>query len=505
MHSIRLDGYIRVSRVGGRHGDSFISPDAQRDQIEAFAKVMGAEVVQWHTDLDESGGKMDRPGLNAALARIDAGQTGGLIVAKIDRFARAAEAGAVVRQITDRGAVFASAAERLDPTTAIGKAMLGIMLVFAEMELDRIRDGWADSQERAVARGVHISSVPPTGYRWRSEDDKRLVVVPELAPVVAEMFRLRADGGSWEQLADHLNAHGVATPYNSPRWTGGSVQGIIENRAYLGESRGGVGFVNPDAHEAIIDVETWKAAQRAKGVAPTRRAEPHLLTGMVRCAGCRYTLKADTQKTRDGGKMRIYRCRGKQSGGVCDARAGVTAKLLDEYVVDAFFARFGEITATGRATNAELDAAETALTQAEVALVAYRDDDRILATLGNDRFVAGLQARVRAVEDAAAAVDELRGLKRLDGVPDVAVLRDVWQELPVAERRHLLRSVLDVVILRKARPRTQPVADRALILFGGEAPNDLPGRGRNAREGVSVIRPFPWPAGHPGAGRPDPA
>src|SRR4051794_23794007 len=44
------------------------------------------------------------------------------------QFARAAEAATVVRQITDRGAIFASAAERLDPTTHVGKAMLGIML-----------------------------------------------------------------------------------------------------------------------------------------------------------------------------------------------------------------------------------------------------------------------------------------------------------------------------------------------------------------------------------------
>src|SRR4051812_10476831 len=127
---MKLDGYIRVSQVRGREGDSFISPDVQREQIEAFARVMNAEIAEWQIDLDQSGGTLDRPGLTAILDRIDAGKTGGLVVAKIDRFARAAEAGAVVRQINERGAVFASAAERLDPTTPMGKAMLTIVLAF---------------------------------------------------------------------------------------------------------------------------------------------------------------------------------------------------------------------------------------------------------------------------------------------------------------------------------------------------------------------------------------
>jgi hypothetical protein len=34
---MRLDGYVRVSRVGGREGESFISPEVQRDRIAAYA------------------------------------------------------------------------------------------------------------------------------------------------------------------------------------------------------------------------------------------------------------------------------------------------------------------------------------------------------------------------------------------------------------------------------------------------------------------------------------
>ena len=58
----QMDGYVRVSKVGGREGDSFISPQQQRERIEAAAAAAKATIVEWHTDLDQSGGNADRPG-----------------------------------------------------------------------------------------------------------------------------------------------------------------------------------------------------------------------------------------------------------------------------------------------------------------------------------------------------------------------------------------------------------------------------------------------------------
>src|SRR3954452_15777574 len=92
---MRLDGYVRVSRVGGREGESFISPAVQREQIKRWASLRGVAIGKWHTDLDVSGGKLERPGLDAAMARIRAGKTGGLAVARLDRFSRAGVADAL--------------------------------------------------------------------------------------------------------------------------------------------------------------------------------------------------------------------------------------------------------------------------------------------------------------------------------------------------------------------------------------------------------------------------
>jgi hypothetical protein len=51
-----VDGYVRVSRVGGRSGESLISPDEQRRAIEAYAAANSLTVAEWFTDVDQSGG-----------------------------------------------------------------------------------------------------------------------------------------------------------------------------------------------------------------------------------------------------------------------------------------------------------------------------------------------------------------------------------------------------------------------------------------------------------------
>lgn len=83
-----VDGYVRVSQVNGRSGDSFMSPALQREQIQAWANAHGAVLAEVHEELDESGARRDRPRLTLAVNRIEEAVVGGLVVAKLDRFGR---------------------------------------------------------------------------------------------------------------------------------------------------------------------------------------------------------------------------------------------------------------------------------------------------------------------------------------------------------------------------------------------------------------------------------
>jgi site-specific DNA recombinase len=485
---MQLDGYIRVSQVRGRHGESFISPAVQREQIERWAVMRGATITKWHTDLDQSGSRQDRPGLSDALQRAEAGVTDGIVVAKLDRFARSL-VGALdaIKRLDEAGAQFVSVAEGIDPATPAGKMMQRLMLVLAEFELDRVRESWATARERAVARGVHIASKTPTGYVRGG--DGRLVPHPKFGPAIGEAYRMRASGESWRAIAAFLDAAGVVGPYQQEHWRTRAVQHVLSNPAYLGEARSGR-FKNAGAHEPLIDPATWEAAQAARAQRPSRGDDPALMAGLLRCAGCRYVMRPDKMTARDGSRVRLYRCRGEHASGVCHDRAAVLGSVIEPFVVARFFAAVGDVRATASEVSSRVDAARVALQQAEAELAAYRDDERIAGVLGADRFVDGLTKRVKAVDAAHRDLAEQTTAAGSAAALGDASLVALWPEMSVPERRTLIQTVLDAVMLRSGRGL--PIERRALVLLAGEASDALPGPGRRG-----PLTPFAWPIDSP--------
>jgi site-specific DNA recombinase len=88
-HPKAADGYIRVARVAGREGESFISPEVQRQKIAAWAELHGVEVMRWWEELDQSGARRERPMFQEALVRCERGRLAGSS-SRLDRFARSA-------------------------------------------------------------------------------------------------------------------------------------------------------------------------------------------------------------------------------------------------------------------------------------------------------------------------------------------------------------------------------------------------------------------------------
>ena len=155
--SSTADGYIRVSRRAGREGESFISPEVQRKKIAAWAKLHEVEIVEWWEEIDQSGAKLERPMFQQALARCEAGETGGIVVARLDRFARSAvDALSSIRRLNDAGARLVSVEENFDGSTPMGRFAIGILILIAELELERIKSGWEAAVSQAVGRGIHI-------------------------------------------------------------------------------------------------------------------------------------------------------------------------------------------------------------------------------------------------------------------------------------------------------------------------------------------------------------
>jgi DNA invertase Pin-like site-specific DNA recombinase len=481
-----LDGYIRVSRVAGREGESFISPEVQREQIEAWAVLRRATIEEWHVDLDVSGARARRPGLDAAIDRVERKQTNGIVVAKLDRLARSLPvAFDAIQRIERAGGRLISVDEGIDPATVNGRMMRGLLLLLAEWYRDQVRESWTVARERAVKRGVPISSTVPTGYR--RGDDGRLEPDPVWGPVISEVFARRAQGRSWADLARWMNDQKVPVQYASgrreARWTGHTVSRLVAGRVYLGEVRHGQ-FLNPEAHDPLVTPAVWHAAQSARSVqAPRVGGDGALLAGLVRCSGCGYGMYRSTGRGAGGTVMTGYRCRGGGSGGECPDRAYAYAEPLEDLVVSVFLRHLADLQAGGRPEDDALDELVEEIEAAEHALKVFRDDPRVIAALGPDGFADGLRERARRVDDARAQLALRRS--SMGGMPDVMELGSLWPDLDVRARHRLLAAAIDCVVVAG---RGELSADRVRVCWLGLAPDDLPARGRRGYG----LRPIPF-------------
>jgi site-specific DNA recombinase len=476
MKAVVADGYIRVSRRGGREGESFISPDVQHERIEEWAEANEIEIVQWWEEIDQSGAKLERPMFQEVLARCERGETGGIVVAKLDRFARSAvDALESIRRLNGAGARLVSVEDGCDGSTAMGRFAIGILTMIAELELERIKENWTTAITRAIDRGVHVSARPPTGYT--RDEHKRLVVSEPAASAVREVFRQRALGASWAELAQYLEEQGIATPLGNAHWSKTGVSGLVRNPACLGQARSG-SIVKENAHEAIVTRAEFDAAQSvSKSLLKTRDgslAEKAMLGGLARCAGCGHTLKITGNTDRKTGeRYPFYYCTGRYASGPCPSRASVRSSILDGYVeaqvVHALSQEEGLLAQAVDASEA-LEEAARAVAEAEHELDLFIANPKLLTLIGEERFLEGVEVRQRALEEARQELAEKRAQSSLaDELVDGDLLKS-WPTLTVQEKRRLLHGLLDRVVVRRARGRgknANPVSERAQIVLRG--------------------------------------
>jgi site-specific DNA recombinase len=467
-----LDGYIRVSSVAGRAGDRFHSPAAQRDAIDAWAKANGVRIARYHEDLDRSGGTMDRPGLNTAIQRVDAGKTGGIVVAKIDRFSRTLIGGlTVIRDLHERGARVVSVAESIDPTTAVGRAMLGLVLVMAEWVRDQADEHIAAAQLRAAEQGRYAGRTP---YGYRRNTEGQVEVDPGTAPVVQRIFERRAAGEGWGRIAQDLTADGIPTPRGQRVWARVTPHDMVKGDAYLGVFRGPRGMVVHNAWPALVTQELWDAANDRAGVDDRgARHQDRLFAGLARCGHCGRVMR----RAKNPHGYVSYAClwRG------CTQRGSVGAQLLDDLLTARVDERLAGIALDPVNTDGgEGDRLAAARDAAVRELEAWRDDLTLRQALGNDDWRQGLMARARARDDAETALVEHRSRAGLADLDEITGGRQITLgELPWELRREVVRTLLRGVWVTRSPRRglaaRQHLAERVRWVWADQPiPADLP-------------------------------
>jgi DNA invertase Pin-like site-specific DNA recombinase len=213
--SNRVAALIRVSTT--EQADSGAGLGAQRVAIDAAAVARGWEIVAYFEDAGVSGSTLDRPGLTQAVAMIERGEAGTLVVAKLDRLSRSMlDFATIVERSRRRGWSIVALDLGVDTSTPAGEMLANVLASFAQYERRLIGQRTKDALAIKRAEGVRIG-------RPRALPDD----------VVARIVAERAEGRTLVAIAERLTSDGVATARGGPVWRPSTVDTVLRSRAAI--------------------------------------------------------------------------------------------------------------------------------------------------------------------------------------------------------------------------------------------------------------------------------
>ncbi len=279
----RVALYIRVSTA--RQDQEGHSIPIQKERLIAYCKAKGWVVAGMFVDPGHSGSSMDRPGLVNLIDGISAGKYDVVLVYKLDRLSRSQKDTLYLIEdvFMKNGVDFVSMQESFDTTTIYGRAMVGILSVFAQMERETITERTLMGRAGRAEDGLwHGGGTDPIGYDYI---DGELVVNKEEARQVQAVYNLFASGYSVTEISRMMD--GYRTKHGD--WSHTSTVGnVLDNPLYAGTVHFD-GVTGRGRHTAIVDNETERRVKARR--ARLKRAEASgdsafLLTGMIYCASC---------------------------------------------------------------------------------------------------------------------------------------------------------------------------------------------------------------------------
>lgn len=298
--------YVRVStQEQAQEGHSI---GEQTERLQTYCSAMGWTVYRVYTDPGYSGGSVDRPALQQMIRDIKDHRINKVVVYKLDRLSRSQkDTLSLIEDTFNRNDVdFISMCENFDTSTPFGRAAIGIMAAFAQLEREQIKERMLMGKEARAKSGKWIGSqFEPIGYRYR---DGRLIVDEYEKLQVIKVYDLILSGLSLKAVARRMTADGYRHRYGP--WIDTTIKRVAMSRIYTGHISYGDSCYEAQ-HEAIIDQDVYDKVQNILKE-KSKRYENHIrpgrassyLAGLIVCGNCGARYEKVTQLQR----YKYYTC-----------------------------------------------------------------------------------------------------------------------------------------------------------------------------------------------------
>lgn len=230
---MRLIAYVRVSSTGQKDNTSL---DNQIEQIRAYADRCGHEIVAVHREMQSAAEVSTRRELKKVLADIHADKADGLIVWKLDRFARSTLEGLqTVVNLKHAKKHLVVLDLNLDTSTPIGECMLTMLLSFAQLERGIIRERMLAGKSVIRERNGYVHGQPPYGWVAGVKDGRRTLLPEPTEQYWREkIVQMRQEGYTYKKIAGKLNDIGIPAKLGGP-WCWASIKQICTRHSVLAE------------------------------------------------------------------------------------------------------------------------------------------------------------------------------------------------------------------------------------------------------------------------------
>ena len=318
--------YVRVSTA--EQAKEGYSIQEQMDRLIKYCEAMQWTDYKVYSDPGYSGASLERPGLQNLLKDIRHNRVSRVLVYKLDRLSRSQKD--TLNLIEDKflanGVDFMSLCENFDTSSPFGKAMIGILAVFAQLEREQIRERLTMGKEARAKEGKWNGGVVPVGYEYI---DGELIPNDFEAVQIREAYQLLIQGKSPFDISKIFNDKGYKTKYGS--WYPEAVRRCLRSKNNIGYIKFRGKWIS-SKYEPIVSQEVFDEANRIMDI----RTEEHnkdglrglptsYLAGYLYCGHCggRYS-KFTSRSISSSGVRHMYKYYG------CYARSQKNKDLITD-------------------------------------------------------------------------------------------------------------------------------------------------------------------------------
>lgn len=310
---MRVAIYVRVStQEQAKEGYSI---SEQLERLQKYCDAMTWVIHKKYIDPGYSGANTERPALQELIKDVKAGLIDKVVVYKLDRLSRSQldTLYLIEKVFLENNVDFVSMNENFDTSTPFGRAMIGILAVFAQLEREQIKERMIMGKEARIKEGKWHGGKVPIGYDYNPLT--KLLTVNEYEKMqVVEIFDLFLKGTPIQIIETIFLNKGYKHKYG--KWCSTTIKYVLNNKLYAG-------FINhydtyyKGLHKPLITLETYEQAQEIFRIRKENYSLMKLvpgkvtsyLGGLIRCKHCgaKYSKQLSNHR-KDGSSLIYYSC-----------------------------------------------------------------------------------------------------------------------------------------------------------------------------------------------------